>query len=84
MGTSSSETTSELNCGDLPCPLPIVKLAVQARKLPVGTRIRVRARDPRFDSELRAWSEISGHQIESLEVGAEQVAVVRLVATTDD
>lgn len=70
---------TRLDCRDLKCPMPIVKLAMAVRDLAVGAELVVEATDPAFLPDIRAWSRMSGHEIEVLSEGAvKEVRVRRL------
>ena len=66
-----------LDCKGLKCPMPIVQLSLAIKDLEVGATLRVEATDPAFIPDLKAWVEITGHDIESVEQGEVKTAVVR-------
>lgn len=57
---------AHLDCKQLKCPMPIVKLAMAMRDLAVGAELLVEATDPAFLADVRAWSRMTGHAIAEL------------------
>ena len=69
----------QLDCRDLRCPLPIVRISQAVRDLDVGDCLQVLATDPAFRADLSAWAEMTGNELVSFEKDAsEQRAVVRV------
>ncbi len=68
-----------LDCRDLKCPMPIVRLAMAIRSAAVGDEVVVEATDPAFLADVRAWSRMTGHAIEREVDGAVKQAVIRKV-----
>lgn len=68
----------ELDCRNLQCPMPIVKLALAVRGMPAGSMLRIEATDPAFEADLRAWSVMTGNEIVGFEPGATQRARIRV------
>ena len=50
----------------LSCPMPIVKLAKQAKTLAAGDSVTVLSDDPGFEPDIAAWAEMQGHELVSL------------------
>ncbi len=50
----------------LSCPMPIVKLAKQAKELAAGDTVTVLSDDPGFEPDIAAWVEVQGHTLVSL------------------
>lgn len=67
----------QLDCRDLRCPMPIVKLAIAIRELEIGEQICVEANDAAFLPDVEAWSRMSGNEIVELIDGDVQRAVIR-------
>jgi TusA-related sulfurtransferase len=45
------------------CPLPILDLAREIRRVPVGATVTVEADDPAADPDVRAWCRMRGHDL---------------------
>ena len=67
-----------LNCREMQCPMPIVKLSMAAKEMQAGEEIVVEATDPAFETDVRAWAKMTGHALESFEAGDVQRAKIRL------
>lgn len=65
-----------LDCRDLKCPMPIVKLAMALRGMAVGEEVLVEATDPAFLADVRAWSRMTGNPIAREADGAVKQVVV--------
>ena len=50
----------------LSCPMPIVKLAKEAKGLSAGDTVTVLSDDPGFEPDIAAWAEAQGHTLVSL------------------
>lgn len=46
---------TELDCTDVPCPLPVIELAKAIGGVPIGAVIAVTARDPAARVDIAAW-----------------------------
>ncbi len=57
----------ELDCTGLQCPGPIKKVKETVDALLVGDEVRVRASDPGFEADIRAWCLRQGHEV--LDIG---------------
>ena len=56
-----------LNYRDLRCPAPIDQLSLAVKEAFPGDELVVEATDPAFESNLRTWSEKTGHAVEGFE-----------------
>lgn len=54
-GASADEPVDTLNCLGQRCPLPVIALAKQLPRVPVGALIRVLADDPAAAVDIPAW-----------------------------
>ena len=70
--------TDVLDCRELQCPMPIVKLSLAVTDLEPGEEIVVEATDPAFEADVHAWSEMTGHVIERFDRGEVQRASIRI------
>lgn len=52
-----------LDCTDLNCPIPIVRLSQAIRGIESGAQIVILANDPAFRADLEAWVRRFGHTI---------------------
>jgi tRNA 2-thiouridine synthesizing protein A len=61
------------------CPLPVLKLAREARERPTGAVLKVWATDPAAAGDLKAWCEATGHVLLALTLdGGEVRAQIQL------
>jgi peroxiredoxin family protein/TusA-related sulfurtransferase len=56
-------TTLELDCRAQQCPVPVLQLAKAAARVGDGGCVLIRADDPAFPKDLRAWARSAGSQI---------------------
>jgi len=54
-------------CG-LQCPGPIMKLKEKMDTLPVGSRVIVKASDPGFMNDVKAWADVTGNRLIELKM----------------
>ncbi|GAB2985508.1 sulfurtransferase TusA family protein [Nocardioides montaniterrae] len=59
-----------LDCGDQPCPRPIIELAKAFTGVPTGGEIAVIARDPAARFDVPAWCRMRGQEYVGEEVTA--------------
>lgn len=55
-----------LDCSGLSCPMPIVKATKGAKGLESGQTMEITATDPAFEADIKAWSNKTGNEIESI------------------
>jgi tRNA 2-thiouridine synthesizing protein A len=58
----SIDADSELDCRDMRCPLPIIRLASTIGDIAVGQTIAVVANDPAARADVPAWCRMRGHE----------------------
>ena len=56
-------TQTKLDLRGLRCPMPIVRLSQQIKKVNPGDQIIVEATDAAFEPDLSAWARQLGHKI---------------------
>lgn len=56
-----------LDLKGLLCPMPVVKLSVVVKKLPVGAVVEGIATDPGVMADIPAWARMSGNELLSIE-----------------
>lgn len=56
-----------LDCRNLLCPMPIIKLAQAIKMIGVGQTILIETTDPGSKYDIPAWGRQTGHQV--LEIG---------------
>ncbi len=66
-----------LDCKDMKCPLPIVKLSKAIKQMAAGQIVAVEATDPAFKSDVQAWVKTTGCELLEFIEGPVQVAVIR-------
>ena len=65
-----------LDCKDMRCPMPIVRISQAIKTIPAGDRLVIEANDPAFKADLEAWTRRLGHVLVECHPGAVQRAVV--------
>ena len=65
-----------LDCKQLRCPMPIVRIRQKVRTLSPGQTLRVEATDPAFRVDLEAWLGHLGHRLVEFEDGPVMHAVI--------
>ena len=70
---------SKLDCRNLNCPMPIVKIAKAFRALRTGQTLEVTATDPAFRADVEAWVRKTGQQLVKFEDGPVKVALIQKV-----
>jgi len=63
----SSEGKTVLDLKGLLCPMPVVKIALAMKTIPVGAIIEATASDPGVVADIPAWARSSGNELVSLE-----------------
>ncbi len=56
-----------LDLKGLLCPMPVVKLQLAVKKLPLGAVVEGIATDPGVMADIPAWARMSGHELLSIE-----------------
>jgi NADPH-dependent 2,4-dienoyl-CoA reductase/sulfur reductase-like enzyme/peroxiredoxin family protein/rhodanese-related sulfurtransferase/TusA-related sulfurtransferase len=68
----------EVNACGLQCPGPVLKLKQSIDQISDGEAVRIKASDAGFYNDVRAWANITGHELLDLtQNGGEITAVVR-------
>jgi NADPH-dependent 2,4-dienoyl-CoA reductase/sulfur reductase-like enzyme/peroxiredoxin family protein/rhodanese-related sulfurtransferase/TusA-related sulfurtransferase len=68
----------EVNACGLQCPGPVLKLKQSIDQISDGEAVRIKASDAGFYNDVRAWANITGHELLDLtQDGGEITAVVR-------
>lgn len=72
----------ELDCRELPCPMPVIELARHLRDVEVGELLAVVARDPAARVDVPAWCRMREQEWVGQDVAADGVPryVVRRVS----
>ena len=66
-----------LDCRDLNCPMPIVKISRAMKSMPKGAHLVVEASDPAFRADLEAWIDRMGFSLLEFEDGAVKRALIK-------
>ena len=66
-----------LDCTQLKCPMPIVKISKEFKQMSSGQTLIVEATDPAFASDIQAWVSTMGYELLDLQDGSTQKAVIR-------
>ena len=74
-----------LDCRNLRCPMPIVRISQAVKTMGPGERLLVEANDPAFKADLEAWVRRLGHRLLEFRDGPVQQAVIeKLQGGTDE
>jgi len=73
-----------LDCTDLRCPMPIVRISQMVKGMAPGDRLSIQASDPAFRADLEAWLRRLGHQLVDFKDGPVQRAVIEKMGVGDD
>jgi tRNA 2-thiouridine synthesizing protein A len=65
-----------LDCSELRCPMPIVRISLAIKLLATGDRLRVQATDRAFRADIEAWTRRLGHRLVEFHDGPVQQAVI--------
>lgn len=57
------EATLDLDCKNLLCPIPIIKIAQAIKLVAVGETVRMEATDPGSKHDVPAWARRTGHEL---------------------
>jgi tRNA 2-thiouridine synthesizing protein A len=57
---TAPEVALELDCRDLPCPMPVIELARHLTDVGVGELLAVVAHDPAAAVDVAAWCRMKG------------------------
>jgi TusA-related sulfurtransferase len=69
-----------LDCRNLNCPMPIVKIAKTIRDMQISQTLEVTATDPAFRADVEAWVRKTGHRLVKFDDGAEKTALLQKIA----
>ena len=58
----SREVALELDCRELPCPMPVIELARHLEDVEVGELLAVVARDAAAEVDVPAWCRMKGQE----------------------
>lgn len=65
-----------LDCRNLRCPMPIVRISQTMKSMACGERLLVEASDPAFQADLEAWVRRLGHRLVEFHDGPVQQAAI--------
>jgi TusA-related sulfurtransferase len=66
-----------LDCKQLSCPMPIVKISQAMKNMSTGDTLEVEATDLAFQADLKAWVQQMGHELVEFSNGPTQRAIIR-------
>lgn len=66
-----------MNYKGLPCPMPIVKMSQDIKKVEIGEVVEVHTSDPGSIADFPAWAKTTGHAV--LEIKQESGLIIILV-----
>jgi tRNA 2-thiouridine synthesizing protein A len=70
------KTDQVLDLKGLLCPMPVVKLSVAIKKLPVGAVVEGIATDPGVMADIPAWARTSGNELVSIEQQGKEYHII--------
>ncbi len=73
-----------LDCKDMKCPVPIVRVSQAVKAMRPGEQLRIEASDGAFRADLEAWVRRLGHRLVEFEDGPVKRAVVEKIAAGDN
>ncbi len=53
----------DLDCRNLLCPMPIIKISQAIKLVPVGGTVRMEATDPGSRHDMAAWARQTGNEL---------------------
>ncbi len=74
-----SKNIVKLDCKNLNCPMPIVKISKVFKTLNIGDSLEVTASDPAFKADVEAWVRKTGQKLEAFNDGKEKTALITRV-----
>jgi tRNA 2-thiouridine synthesizing protein A len=81
--SAAREVALELDCRDMPCPMPVIELARHLADVEVGELLAVVARDPAAAVDVPAWCRMKQQEnvgADAAEDGAPRYVVRRVTA----
>lgn len=66
-----------LDCKQLNCPMPIVKISQAMKGMSAGETLEVEATDPAFEADLKAWVDQMKHEVVEYNGGPVQRAIIK-------
>jgi len=70
-------TNKSLDCKQLNCPMPIVKISQAMKEMSAGETLEVEATDAAFQADLTAWVKQMGHELVEFSSGPIQRAIIK-------
>lgn len=69
-----------LDCKNMNCPMPIIKISQRIKTMNVGDTITVIATDPAFQPDVEAWVRKTENELVSFnDKGHEKIAVIKKI-----
>ncbi len=79
--SKSQSTTHQdnlLDCRNMNCPMPIIKISQKLKSMSIGETVTVTATDPAFQLDVEAWVRKTENELVSFEdSGYEKIAVIK-------
>ncbi|MBB6461601.1 sulfurtransferase TusA family protein [Flammeovirga kamogawensis] len=70
----------KLDCSNLNCPMPIVRIAKKFRDINIGEQVEIVATDPAFKADVEAWVRKTSQKLISFtEEGKSKIAVLEKI-----
>jgi tRNA 2-thiouridine synthesizing protein A len=67
----------ELDCTNLRCPMPLVKISKAMKEIAIGDELTVDATDLAFKADIEAWARKMGHTILEFSDGPVKRVLIR-------
>ena len=61
--SATIQTHVDLDCKNLLCPMPIIKIAQAIKLVPIGGTVRMEATDPGSKYDIAAWARQTGQEL---------------------
>ncbi len=64
---SETKAPTQLDLRGLLCPLPVVKISQEIKKISIGDTVVATATDPGVLADIPAWARSTGHELVAME-----------------
>jgi TusA-related sulfurtransferase len=68
-----------LDCKNLNCPMPIVKVSKSIKTMSVGDTLEISATDPAFKADIEAWVRKTGNELVKFTDGQTKIALIKKI-----
>jgi TusA-related sulfurtransferase len=68
-----------LDCRNLNCPMPIVKVSKSIKTMNIGDTLEISATDPAFKADIEAWIRKTGNELVKFTDGQTKIALIKKI-----